>query len=175
MATFLESLKARQDSALSAAADMTDEEQAIAKLLAEVEAREEQTRVTLALRRKMDLDVRCEAAQARAPKGVTCRPVDLEESAPGAGTYIVRTPTLVDMKDHMDRLSAASKSGGTVDLIKLNADLAVDCCVDPDCQDPDIAAEVRAKLNLYPGAGLTIGNVCTELAGLATVERKSRR
>lgn len=125
-----------------------------------------------AKRRALDLDRRLDAAKAKCTdKRITFSAVDLEEDAPGAGTYIVATPRPLAWDDFQEALTKA-KNG---DTHKAELRLAVDCICDPDCQQVETADEVRARLGFFKGATTKIANECMRLGGLATQARKSRR
>lgn len=120
-------------------------------------------------RRALELDRAIDAAKATNPHAIF-RTCDLEDDAPGAGHYVLRSPGKVQWDTFQRELEAAGAAQRLDPAAR--ATLIMSCIVfpSPDTDGP----EIRARWDKRPAALLTLFNVVTSLAGLKTAEDAKR-
>ncbi len=124
--------------------------------------------------RGLDLARREDDARAKLGSKVLLRALDLEESTPGAGTYILRTPAMPAWDAFRKGIGDAGADHGLV-----YRSFAIACVHDFN-GGTDITGNTSATgaafadvLREFPAVAMTIANVGGELAGLADTRKKS--
>lgn len=135
------------------------------------EEREEKARAVRAL----DLARREDAAREKVG-GANLRALDLERDVPGAGTFILRTPSAQSWAAFRKTIGDANADHGSAYRA-----FAIATIHDHDGADfaelrnpnSEAAAKLGAVLSKFPAVAMTIANVGGELAGLADTRKKS--
>ncbi len=124
--------------------------------------------------RGLDLARREDDARAKLGPKVLLRALDLEESTPGAGTFILRTPSMPAWDAFRKGIGDTAADHGLV-----YRSFAIACVYDFG-GGTDITGNTSATgaaladvLRELPAVAMTIANVGGELAGLADTRKKS--
>lgn len=167
-------LEAAKAAAEAAKAAISPEDAEEIKLRAEIAGFDEAKAEADREARKLDLDRREDAARAKLGSSVLVRGVDLEASTPGAGTFVLRTPSMQAWNAFRKGIGDAHADHGAVYRNFAIASIHDHNGVAADWMRDDAAgAKLSAVLAAYPAIAVTISNVGGELAGLADTRKKS--
>lgn len=173
MSAVLEKLAARQKAAEEAAAarkaKRTPEDAAELAAREAAEAAEAAEREERMRDRELELARRLDAALEKNPSK-PLRVIDLEETAPGAGSYVVRPASEAAIKIFHKRTAEPN-----VDRAKLYRDIAADAVVDFNGAAEDVidAATMHDTWRAFAMVPVTLGNAALELGGFVAETRKS--
>ena len=121
----------------------------------------------LGLARKATLTKQTVAATKAAAGGYVVEGFDANDSAPGAGLYVVRSVSPKTWDTFQKAVTLAGENAEAVARAYVN--LAGDCIVWTDAPAGEAWAAHRAK---YPALAQSIGDMCGRLGGVAALARK---
>lgn len=183
MAFDLAKLKAQAEEAERAAkaAELSEEEQAVADELARIAKAKEDRAAAERVRRSFDRVEREQAARSLLPPGVLVKGLDLLEFfplgegpdpalLPTGGVIVVRSPE----REHYNR-AAAELEHKKRPMAEILADLLIESTVDPDPKDAKSGAVMRALCDAFPGAATMAGDEVYKLGGArARADKRGR-
>ena len=121
----------------------------------------------LAGARRALLTRQTDAARKAAADAYVVEGFDANETAPGAGLFVVRSVAPKTWQAFQKAVATAGEDSAAVDRAYVN--LAADCILWTDAPDGEAWAAHRAK---YPALAQSIGDMCGRLGGVAALARK---
>lgn len=155
-----------EEAAADAAVSPEDAEEAAA--VERIEAARRRKEDALAVVRRARLAQKTADLRKAANGAYVVEPFDANETAPGAGCYVVRSVATKVWQTFQEAVTQAGESTEKVQRAYLN--LAGACILWSDApEDPEAWAAHRAK---YPVLVQSIGDMCGRLGGVAATARK---
>ena len=162
MSEALRALLAEAEAALS------PEEAETAAAIQRIEAARRKRDDALLLKRRTVLAQQVDRLRKAANGAYVVEPFDMEDKTPGAGMYVLRSPSRDAWKKSQDAFSASNGDGAKIERAYVN--LAAACILWSDA--PDGADEWAAHREKYPGLVVAIGDAAGALGGAADRARK---
>lgn len=150
-----------------AAAVVTPEDVAEHAALERLAAARRRKEDAVRAKQRADLIMQTERLRKSANGAYVVEPLDMEETAPGAGVYVIRSPSRDVLKKFRDACDAANGDNDKIDRAYVN--LAGHVILWPESPSSEAWVAHREK---YPSLAMSIGDAAGRLGGVAATARK---